>query len=490
MRFKGGIQMMMISFVLMFFGSVSQAFSAELSLPGSTLTINESPLWVQAWKLKGSANIDLNTVSSLDGANLILTFSGDEFAYLNGALKSELRKISEVKYEWFYQDENVEYRRHYELSDDSVFVSVQAKFKKAVPAKAYLSFVGQGFGVANTDQLKSHPEKSDREVLYYADGKLERKAVDKAHELTHVKGAPKWVGLGSRYFLFTLFPEQTAVDEFFYEVLDGQNGNEPLTRAALQLPVNQNEVKGRFRLAFTPKRLDALKKVEPTLDLAVDLGFFTIIAYPILKILLFIHKYVGNYGIAIIILTILIKLLTFPLVVKSMKGMKKMAEFQPKMKALQEKHKDDKAALNMEMMALMKQSGYNPMAGCFPMLLQMPIFFALYQVLFSAQELYGAPFALWIKDLSAQDPLYITPILMSVVMFLQQRLTPPSPGMDPVQRKMMMFMPLVFGAFMLATPSGLCVYMLVNAIVSVVQQQYLNKKLGVPGNAASMATSF
>jgi YidC/Oxa1 family membrane protein insertase len=138
----------------------------------------------------------------------------------------------------------------------------------------------------------------------------------------------------------------------------------------------------------------------------------------------------------------------------------------------------------------MKQSGYNPMAGCFPMLLQMPIFFALYRVLYTAEELYGAPFAFWIKDLSAKDPLFISPVLMSLVMFLQQRLTPPSPGMDPAQRKMMMFMPLMFGAFMLTTPSGLCVYMLVNAIVSVLQQQYLNKKLGVPGNAASMATTF
>jgi YidC/Oxa1 family membrane protein insertase len=490
MKVIGGIQIMMASFFLTLFVSVSSAAPVDLGLSGSTLTIGDSPLWIQSWKLKESTNIDLTTVSGLDGANLILTFSGNEFAYLNGNLKPELRKLSDQNYEWFYQDENVEYRRIYEVKDDAVWVSAQVKFKKTPPQKAFLSFVGQGFGIVDTDQLKTHPEKSDREILYFSDSKLERKTLDKAHELTHVKGAPKWVGLGSRYFLFTVFPDQTPVEEFFYEILDGQNGGEPLTRAAIQLPVTQNEVKGRFKLAFVPKRLDALKKVEPTLDLTVDLGFFTIIAYPILKILLFIHKFVGNYGIAIIILTILIKILTFPLVVKSMKGMKKMAEFQPKMKALQEKHKDDKAALNMEMMALMKQSGYNPMAGCFPMLLQMPIFFALYRVLYSAQELYGAPFALWIKDLSAHDPLYITPILMSVVMFLQQKLTPPSPGMDPAQRKMMMFMPLIFGAFMLATPSGLCVYMLVNAIVSVAQQQYLNKKLGVPGNAASMATSF
>jgi YidC/Oxa1 family membrane protein insertase len=138
----------------------------------------------------------------------------------------------------------------------------------------------------------------------------------------------------------------------------------------------------------------------------------------------------------------------------------------------------------------MKTSGYNPMAGCLPMLLQMPIFFALYSVLDSAEELYRAPFALWIQDLSAKDPLWITPVLMSIVMFIQQKLTPPSPGMDPAQQKMMTFMPLIFGAFMLTTPAGLCVYMLVNAVFSVIQQQYLNKKLGVPGHAANMASSF
>ena len=454
------------------------------------MTIGDGPLWIQSWKLNEPTQIDLNTVSSLDGANLILTFAGDDFAYLNSSIKPELKSLGKDTYEWSYSDQNVDYKRTYEIKGDSVWVNATAKFKNKAPQKAYLSLVGQGFGQADSSQIKVHPEKSDREILYYSDNKIERKNLDKTTELTHVKSPLKWFGLGSRYFLFTVFPEQTTADEFFYEIVDGQSGGETLTRAALQLPVNNNEVNARFRLAFTPKRLDALKSIDPTLDLTVDLGFFTVIAYPILRILLFIYKFVGNYGLAIIVLTVLIKILTFPLVVKSMKGMKKMAEFQPKMKALQEKHKDDKVALNTEMMALMKQSGYNPMAGCFPMLLQMPIFFALYRVLYSAEELYGAPFALWIKDLSAHDPLYITPVLMSVVMFLQQRLTPPSPGMDPAQRKMMMFMPLVFGGFMLATPSGLCVYMLVNAVVSVIQQQYLNKKLGVPGNAANMATSF
>jgi YidC/Oxa1 family membrane protein insertase len=138
----------------------------------------------------------------------------------------------------------------------------------------------------------------------------------------------------------------------------------------------------------------------------------------------------------------------------------------------------------------MKQTGYNPMAGCFPMLLQMPIFFALYRALDVAIELKNAPFVFWLTDLSAKDPYFITPVLMSLVMYLQQLTTPPSPGMDPAQQKMMKFMPLIFGGFMLMTPAGLCVYMLVNSIVSVLQQKYLNKKLGVSGSAAGLATGF
>ena len=213
-------------------------------------------------------------------------------------------------------------------------------------------------------------------------------------------------------------------------------------------------------------------------------------AYPILWLLKFIYKFVHNYGVAIIILTLFIKVLTFPLTLKSIKGMRKMAEFQPKMKALQEKYKNDKESLNREMLTMMKTSGYNPMAGCFPMLIQMPVFFALYSVLDTAVELYKAPFAFWLHDLSEKDPYFITPVLMTAVMFFQQKLTPPSPGMDPAQQKVMQWMPVMFGAFMITTPSGLCIYMFVNALASAVQQLYLNKKLGVPGPVSGIASSF
>jgi YidC/Oxa1 family membrane protein insertase len=468
-------------------GAAGAAESAALKLPRSEAQITASPFWFGSWKLKESRAIDLKTIANYDQA-LLLTFSGADFAYLNQQNATSVKEVAPGKVEWLYSDSKVDYRRIYEQRGDSVVVDVSVAFKEKAPEKGFLNIVG--YGVENHKDIANQPEKSDREFFYFSERKIERHAINETLQRTDVLTPVKWVGVGSRYFLLAVFPEETAVDRIFYEMAPDAASGETRAQASIQLPVTDRLLKARFKVAFADKKLDTLKAVDPSLDVTVDLGFFSIIAYPILQSLRFIYRFTGNYGVAIIILTILIKILTFPLVVKSMKGMKRMAEFQPKMKALQEKHKDNKAALNMEMMQLMKQSGYNPMAGCLPMLLQMPIFFALYRVLYSAEELFDAPFAFWIHDLSAKDPLFITPVVMTLVMFLQQKLTPASPGMDPAQRKMLTFMPLMFGVFMLTTPAGLCVYMLVNSVFSVIQQQYLNKKLGVPSHAAGMATSF
>jgi YidC/Oxa1 family membrane protein insertase len=462
--------------IALFSVSISHADVNTLMLPASKLSIDDGAFWLRKWELNEPKGIELKTITSFDSA-LLMTFSGADFAYLNQQKASTLKTVSPSTYEWNLSDANIDYKRTYEVQGDAVIVNVAVQFKQKTPSKAYLNLVSHG--------IKDDPESRDRELFYFTESKIERKNIEKAIDPTEIMTPVKWVGAGSRYFIFTVIPESAPVEKVLL-----QSTGDMSAQASFQMPVTNNNLNARFKVVFAPKKLDFLRGIDKSLDTTVNLGFFTFIAYPILWALKFIYKFVGNYGFAIIILTLIIKLLTFPLVVKSMKGMRKMAEFQPKMKALQDKHKDDKAALNAEMMQLMKSSGYNPMAGCLPMLLQMPIFFALYSVLYAAEELYRAPFAFWLTDLSAKDPYFITPVLMSLVMFLQQRLTPPSPGMDPAQRKMMMFMPLVFGGFMLTTPSGLCVYMLVNAIASVAQQQYLNKKLGVPGHAANMASSF
>ncbi len=464
---------LLASFILL---TSAQAEVNQLMLPHSTLSLDDNAFWIRKWEQNDFKGIDLKTVTNFD-SGLLMTFSGSDFAYLNQAKATSFKSIGPSGYEWIYSDANLDYKRTYEVQGEVVMVNVSIQFKQKAPEKAFLNLVSHG--------VKDDPESQDRELNYYADNAIERNNVDKGIDPVDIQTPVKWISATSHYFTFTVIPEGIQAEKLLMQTTGEKSG-----QASLQFPVLNNQINAKFKVLFAPKKLDVLRAVDKSLDTTVNLGFFTFIAYPILWALKYIYGFVHNYGIAIIILTIIIKILTFPLVLKSMKGMRKMAEFQPKMKALQDKHKNDKAALNLEMMQLMKGSGYNPMAGCLPMLVQMPIFFALYSVLYAAVELYRAPFAFWLHDLSAKDPYYITPILMMIVMFFQQKLTPPAPGMDPAQRKMMMFMPLIFGAFMITTPSGLCVYMLVNSIVSVIQQQYLNKKLGIPGHAAGMASSF
>jgi YidC/Oxa1 family membrane protein insertase len=255
-------------------------------------------------------------------------------------------------------------------------------------------------------------------------------------------------------------------------------------RFSFVYPIQGSEILVKQRYAFAEKKKDILSAIEPTLDHVIDFGWLKAIAYPLLAIMKWFYSQFPNWGVAIILLTLLVKLATFPLTYKSMVGMKKMAALQPELKKIQEKYKDDKDALNREMMVMMREKGYNPLAGCLPIFLQMPIFFALYRVLYSAVELYQAPFFSWIHDLSSKDPYFVLPVLLTGTMVLQQKLTPNTVS-DPVQQKMMTWMPVIFGVMMLQLPAGLSLYMLVNALAGILQQFILNKKVG-PGPVVSV----
>ena len=211
------------------------------------------------------------------------------------------------------------------------------------------------------------------------------------------------------------------------------------------------------------------------LEKALNLGWFAPIAKPLLYTLKYFYKYTHNYGIAIIIITVIIKILFFPLTHKSYKSMKDMQKLQPKMAELKEKYKDDRDTLNRSIMELYRTHKVNPLGGCLPMIVQIPVFFALYKSLMFSIELRHAPFMLWITDLSAKDPYYITPVIMGVTMFIQQKMTPTS--MDPMQAKMMLALPVVFTFMFLNFPSGLVIYWLVNNILTIAQQSYINRSL-------------
>lgn len=217
-----------------------------------------------------------------------------------------------------------------------------------------------------------------------------------------------------------------------------------------------------------PKSIDILKSIDPELPGLIDHGFFGFIARPLLYIMKAFHSLTGNWGLAIIGLTLLVRLCVLPFAAMSAKSMKAMQKIQPQLQAVRERYKDDPMAMNRETMALMKENKANPIGGCLPMLLQIPVFFALYRVIGSSIELYHSPFFGWITDLSSHDKFYVLPIIMGVAMFLQQKLTPTT--MDPAQAKIMAFLPLVFTLFMVQLPAGLTLYMCVSTLFGIVQQ--------------------
>ena len=282
-------------------------------------------------------------------------------------------------------------------------------------------------------------------------------------DLDEDDGKIQWIGTDFNFHLFALTfstPQPARLNSL-------ENGEFKTTLV--------NELKTLDgSIIFSKKNYDHLAKLGDKLHLSIDFGVFSILAVPLLRGLQFINKYVGNYGIAIILLTLLIRSIMFPLQFKSFKSMNKMKKIQPELNKIKEKFKDDPQRMQKETMAAFKKAGANPLGGCLPMVAQMPIFFAFYQVLYNAEEFVGSPFYGWIVDLSVKDPYFVLPVLMACAMFFQTRLNP-SPTADPTQKKVMLIMPLVFGFIMKDLPAGLNLYMLVSTVYGVSQQLLVSK---------------
>ena len=223
-----------------------------------------------------------------------------------------------------------------------------------------------------------------------------------------------------------------------------------------------------------PKEYKVLTSINPELQDVIEFGWFSFLSKPFFKVLIWIENHIGNWGWAIILFTILVKLILFPLSYKGMMSMQKLKDLAPKMKELKEKYKGDPAKLNMKMMEMYKKQGANPMGGCLPMILQIPVFFALYRVLLNAVELQGAPWILWIQDLSKMDPYYVLPILMGISMWFQQKITPNN-YTDPMQEKIFKWFPVIMTVFFVTFPAGLVLYWLTNNVLTIAQQYYINR---------------
>ncbi len=287
-----------------------------------------------------------------------------------------------------------------------------------------------------------------------------------------IKAGNGWVGAIQHHFLSAIVPAQDA--EYRYRVsVNGETSVASLIRSPSIYVRSGSEFEFETNVFVGPKLQKQLEELDDSLKLTVDYGWLTIIAQPLFWLLSKIHAFVGNWGLSIIVVTILIKLVFYKLTEASGRSMAKMREIQPRMKALQDRYKDDRQALSQAMMDLYKREKVNPAAGCLPILIQMPFFLAFYWVLLESVEMRQAPFALWITDLSSRDPYFILPLIMGAAMLLQTRLNP-APA-DPVQAKVMQIMPIVFTAFFAFFPSGLVLYWVTNTVLSIAQQWYINK---------------
>ncbi len=282
--------------------------------------------------------------------------------------------------------------------------------------------------------------------------------------------ASGWVAMLQHYFISAWIPASGTSSITQFSTVNNNLYSIGMALPTISIVPGASATTGAT-LYVGPAIAEQLKTVAPYLDKTVDYGWLWFISELIFGVMKWIYGYVGNWGIAIILVTVLIKLIFYPLSAKSYLSMAKMRELQPKVKALREKVGDDRQKLGMATMELYRKEKVNPLGGCLPILVQIPVFIALYWVLMESVELRQAPFVAWIHDLSVRDPLFILPILMGASMFIQQRLNPPPP--DPMQAKLMMFLPLVFTIMFLGFPAGLVLYWLVNNCLSILQQWWV-----------------
>ena len=342
-------------------------------------------------------------------------------------------------------------------------------------------------GYAQLLRRSREPERSmfdvdsysfDGPIIYDGDKseKLDRDDLLKAP--VQVRTDQGWVATIQHHFLNAIVPER-GTPQIFQVLVDGAVARASVIGAEATRVAPGSETTFRTTAFVGPKLQAQLEQADETLKLTVDYGWLTIISQPLFWLLSFVYTYVANWGVAIIAVTILIKLAFYKLTEASGRSMAKMREIQPRMKALQERYKDDRQALSQAMMDLYKREKVNPAAGCLPILIQMPFFLAFYWVLLESVEMRQAPFALWLTDLSSRDPFFILPIIMGAAMLFQQRLNP-APA-DPVQARVMQIMPVMFTGFFAFFPSGLVLYWVTNTLLSIAQQWHINKVVAEEG---------
>jgi YidC/Oxa1 family membrane protein insertase len=376
--------------------------------------------------------------------------------------------------------DGIEVEKTYRLHRNSYVIDVELKVRNAGAAAlstfGYFQLTHDGKPEGNRNAVaETFGAQSFTGFAVYSDEhkfqKVAPSDIDKGKADFAKQSKDGWLGVVQHYFVSAwLAPADAQHDNLIEKRQDGTYAGRML------VPLNVaagGEAKLDLRLYAGPQEKRRLEQAAPGLDLAVDYGWLAIIAWPLFWLLEKLHSLTGNWGVAIILLTILIKLIFFPLSAASYKSMAKMKLVTPRLTKIREMYGNDRQKMNQAMMELYKTEKINPLGGCFPILVQIPVFIALYWVLLAAIELRHAPFILWIHDLAALDPYFVLPILMTVTMVIQTKLNPVPP--DPVQAKVMQFMPFIFSIFFFFFPAGLVLYWLVNNILSILQQWQIQR---------------
>jgi YidC/Oxa1 family membrane protein insertase len=471
--------------------------------------VEESPLAIKLVQLvdeilgkpveKSKKPEPLDLVNTRDEKNLPLglTFEGSLPSYENWEVdKDQLRLLeSGQKGEITFSrslDNGLKILKRFKFTSDQYVIDLEAEVQnptqKEIRSQLGLEWIGE---VELAKLAKEDNKDFGLKYAFLKNQKVEKKEFGSAStsgcvpscgsqkkttiepfEVTE-KGEIKWFSFGGEYFTALLIPPQSK------DVTLSLKGSEKdlLKADVISPPISipsREKVDVAYKMYLGPKDENRLKALGVDAEKLLDFGIFTIIAKPLLWFLRLTHKVTGNFGIDIIILSVLIKIVFLPLTQISFKSMKEMQKVQPEMNRLKEQYKNDKARLQQEIMLLYKRRKINPMSGCLPMLIQIPVFIALYNALQNGIEMRHAHFFLWITDLSAKDPIYITPLIMGATMVIQQKMTPTAA--DPTQAKMFLLMPVMFTFLFLNFPSGLVLYWLVNNVLSIAHQYYLNKK--------------
>ena len=380
----------------------------------------------------------------------------------------------QVRLSW--QGENsVQVDKIFTFSRNSYLVDVAYEIKnnsvKNINADAYFQFLRDGTPPEGDSVLL--PTYTGPAV-YTEEHKFQKHAFDKIGEDKQKDSIivnNGWISLLQHYFIAAYLPQDKTQHEFYFRKTgDNLYATGVITNIG-QIDPNASK-KISMRMYAGPQDQETLKGLAPGLDKAVDYGWLTIVAEPIFWLLSFLHKWIGNWGWAIIILTLLIKLAFYPLSAASYRSMAKMKALAPRLQRLKEQYGEDRQKLHQAMMDIYKTEKINPLGGCLPVVIQIPVFIALYWVLLYSVEMRHAPFALWIQDLTAQDPYYILPVLMGISMLVQTKLNPTPP--DPIQAKIMMIMPVAFSIMFFWFPAGLVLYWVVNNTLSIAQQWHIN----------------